>query len=107
MYILFGSEIYYYKCVWWLHSNWLKRSVYSSIVELKYLITSKFIVQQITKIQYDEFKCNFCDFLAKTQSGLKTHKKRKHPEVHHCPVTVCDFYCDKENDKFEHLKTHC
>ena len=43
------------------------------------------------------FKCEFCDFIAKTERGLKTHKTRKH-----CSCDWCDYICKEESDMKKH-----
>ena len=43
------------------------------------------------------FNCEFCDFIAKTERGLKTHKTRKH-----CSCDWCDYICKNESDMKKH-----
>ena len=43
------------------------------------------------------FDCEFCDFIAKTERGLKTHKTRKH-----CSCEWCDYICKDESDMKKH-----
>jgi hypothetical protein len=43
------------------------------------------------------FDCEFCDFIAKTDRGLKTHKTRKH-----CSCEWCDYICKDESDMKKH-----
>ena len=43
------------------------------------------------------FKCEICEFAAKSERGLKTHKTRKH---YNCDW--CDFICDNESDVKKH-----
>ena len=44
-----------------------------------------------------EFKCCVCDFIAKSERGLKTHKSRKH-----CNCNWCDFICNDEKELKKH-----
>ena len=43
------------------------------------------------------FKCEICDFAAKSERGLKTHKTRKH-----CNCDWCEYICDDESDMKKH-----
>ena len=43
------------------------------------------------------FKCDNCDFAAKSERGLKTHKTRKHSKCE-----WCEFICDDEKEMKKH-----
>ena len=42
---------------------------------------SEEIVQVQETIESDSYMCNECDFVGKTEPGLKIHKKAKHKET--------------------------
>ena len=44
-----------------------------------------------------QFKCNFCDFQAKSERGLKSHKTRKHENC-----DWCEFICDSNSEMKKH-----
>ena len=44
-----------------------------------------------------QFKCNICDFIAKSERGLKAHKTRKHENCE-----WCDFICETTNEMEKH-----
>ena len=54
-------------------------------------------LEQIFKNPFLVLKCDICDFVAKSERGLKTHKTRKH---YNC--NWCDFVCEKESDIKKH-----
>ena len=54
-------------------------------------------LQQTFKNPFLGIRCNFCDFSAKSERGLKTHKSRKH-----CNCNWCDFTCKDESEFKEH-----
>ena len=54
-------------------------------------------LQQTFKNPFLEIKCNFCDFSAKSERGLKTHITRKH-----CNCNWCDFICIDESELKKH-----
>ena len=43
------------------------------------------------------FKCNLCEFAAKSERGLKTHKTREHNKC-----DLCDYISDDENEIKKH-----
>ena len=54
----------------------------------------------------ESLKCDYCDFIGKTEGGLKTHMRFKHTRImnqqnwKHC--TFCNFNCKTESE----MKTH-
>ena len=44
-----------------------------------------------------QFKCDICEFIAKSERGLKSHKTRKHENCE-----WCDFICETVNEMKEH-----
>ena len=44
-----------------------------------------------------KFKCNICEFTAKSDKGLKTHKSRKHENC-----DWCEFICAEESEMKKH-----
>ena len=44
-----------------------------------------------------KFKCNICEFTAKSDRGLKTHKSRKHENC-----DWCEFICEEESEMKKH-----
>ena len=68
------------------------------------------IKQKFLQEQSDDFKCSECDFVAKTKTGLKTHKVRIHTKTNKLQYPVeCELcYAKLENEIHmkEHLKFH-
>ena len=54
-------------------------------------------LEQTFKNPFLVLKCDICDFVAKSERGLKTHKTRKH---YNC--NWCDFVCEEESDIKKH-----
>ena len=49
-----------------------------------------------------QFKCNVCDFRAKSERGLKSHQTRKHENC-----DWCGFICNSEIKKHTRLGLQC
>ena len=54
-------------------------------------------LDQTFKNPFLGFKCDFCDFSAKSERGLKTHKTRKHINCE-----WCDLICNDESEMKKH-----
>ena len=52
--------------------------------------------------------CDYCDFIGKTEGGLKTHMRFKHTKIlhqlswKHC--SFCNFNCKTETDMNNHME---
>ena len=44
-----------------------------------------------------KFKCDICEFIAKSERGLKSHRTRKHENCE-----WCEYICDSESDMKKH-----
>jgi hypothetical protein len=50
-------------------------------------------------------KCNFCDFVAKDEIALNTHKGKSHEEMQH-KCDSCDLVAKKESELNTHIERH-
>ena len=76
------------------------------IKDLENLIKKKSIQEPIP----EDFRCSECDFVAKTKSGLKTHKARIHTKTNKlqypAECELCEAKLENEQIMKEHLKYH-
>ena len=76
------------------------------IKDLENLIKKKSIQEPIP----EDFRCSECDFVAKTKSGLKTHKARIHTKTnvlqYPAECELCEAKLENEQIMKEHLKYH-
>ena len=54
-------------------------------------------LEQTFKNPFLGFKCDFCEFVAKSERGLKTHKTRKHLNCE-----WCEFICIDDSEMKKH-----
>ena len=82
-----------------------KQSKDKKIKDLENLIKKK-----PKKEESQDFKCSECEFVAKTKSGLKTHKVRIHTKTNSLQYPVecelCEAKLENERNMKEHLKFH-
>ena len=75
------------------------------IKDLENVIKKKSIQEQP-----EDFRCSECDFVAKTKSGLKTHKARIHTKTnalqYPAECELCEAKLENEQIMKEHLKYH-
>ena len=63
----------------------------------------------ITDLYEELFKCEYCDFVGKTEGGLKTHTRCKHTkkmvQFNYQYCTLCNFNSKTEMDLIGHMET--
>ena len=78
------------------HVNDLTIELYDDIGNLT-MEKEDISMDQTFKNPFLKNKCDMCDFEAKSERGLKTHKNRKHESCE-----WCDFVCKEEEDLKKH-----
>ena len=63
--------------------------------------------KHIQDVHTEIFKCEYCDFVGKTEGGLKTHTRFKHTKYTYNSknCTFCNFYSKTEAELEKHIET--
>jgi hypothetical protein len=69
------------KSIYSLINNTIQNIQNISATHCKHTLGKNYLLIMIAIPASMRFKCDVCDFVAKCEGGLKTHKKRKHRQV--------------------------